>query len=58
MDPDHNSFAAPVDGLDRDSLGLAASFGYRLGESTELTLECSWTGAVKPRPIRAWSACG
>jgi hypothetical protein len=44
LDPGHNSFAAPVDGLDRDSLGLAASFGYRLGESTELTLEYSWLG--------------
>jgi hypothetical protein len=44
QDPDRNTFLAPVDGLDKNSLGLAASFGYRLGESVDLMLEYSWLG--------------
>jgi outer membrane autotransporter protein len=44
QDPDRNGFLAPVDGLDRNSLGLAASFGYRLGRSVFLTLEYSRLG--------------
>jgi hypothetical protein len=44
QDPERNGFFAPVDGLDRNSLGLAASFGYRLGQSAVLTLEYSRLG--------------
>lgn len=41
LDPEANRFTAPVDGLDRDSLGLGVSAGIRLGGSTELRLEYS-----------------
>lgn len=41
LDPGANRFTAPVDGLDRDSLGLGASAGVRLGGGTELRLEYS-----------------
>ncbi|MDR1275975.1 MAG: autotransporter outer membrane beta-barrel domain-containing protein, partial [Candidatus Accumulibacter sp.] len=44
QDPEHNSFIAPVDGLDRNSLGLAASVAYRLGQSVYMTAEYSRLG--------------
>ena len=41
LDPEGNRFTAPVDGLDRDSLGLGVNAGIRLGGGTELRLEYS-----------------
>ena len=41
LDPESNRFTAPVDGLDRDSLGLGINTGIRLGGDTELRLEYS-----------------
>ncbi|WP_291441555.1 autotransporter outer membrane beta-barrel domain-containing protein [Desulfovibrio sp.] len=41
LDPEANRFTAPVDGLDRDNLGLGVSAGVRLGGGTELRLEYS-----------------
>lgn len=41
LDPESNRFTAPVDGLDRDSIGLGADAGLRLGENMELRLEYS-----------------
>jgi hypothetical protein len=49
MDPDRNIFAAPVDGLDRNQLGLAMNAGYRLGDSVELAVEYSFTGGGKTK---------
>jgi hypothetical protein len=43
-DSEHNGFAAPVESLERDSLGLGASFAYRLGESIEISLKYSYLG--------------
>ncbi|MDR1856516.1 MAG: autotransporter outer membrane beta-barrel domain-containing protein [Desulfovibrio sp.] len=46
MDREGNSFNAPIDALDRDSLGAALNFSMRPTENTTLTLEYSLlTGA-------------
>jgi len=44
LDPARNSFEAPIDGLDKNSLGLAAGFEYRLNDSAELSLEYAYSG--------------
>jgi outer membrane autotransporter protein len=44
MDPGNNTFEAPVDGLDGNSLGLAAGIGFHLGENIDLTLSYSFLG--------------
>jgi uncharacterized protein with beta-barrel porin domain len=41
LDPDANRFNAPLEGLDKDSLGLGLNAGLRLGANTELRLEYS-----------------
>jgi hypothetical protein len=41
LDPAANRFTAPMDGLDRDSIGLGVSAGVRLGGDMELRLEYS-----------------
>ncbi|MDR1125520.1 MAG: autotransporter outer membrane beta-barrel domain-containing protein [Deltaproteobacteria bacterium] len=41
LDPDANRFNAPVDGLDKNSLGLGLNAGIRLGANTGLRLEYS-----------------
>jgi hypothetical protein len=55
QDPERNRFLAPTDRLDRNSPGLAAGFGYRLGDSADLTLKYSrlpGSGDVKALPIK------
>lgn len=44
MDPARNEFEAPVAGLDKDSLGLAAGLACRLGESTEARIGYTYLG--------------
>ncbi|MDR2405024.1 MAG: autotransporter outer membrane beta-barrel domain-containing protein [Deltaproteobacteria bacterium] len=52
-DPGRNKFSAPVEGLDRDSLGLAAGFGYRLGTRTEVSAKYSFVGGSETKSHEA-----
>jgi hypothetical protein len=56
QDPGRNRFSAPVEALDRDSLGLEAGFGIRLGDRLEASASYSFLGGRRASSHEASAA--